>query len=254
MQRKTSPPGEPTHTTTVLAVLVQRMVVCPELRPGGRGTGFWSAIIMPVGFTGELMRKAAQILSAVKALALASKRVAVTAASVPQNAEMARRSGRFGRFRQRLPGVKYPYPTCGQKAFVHSAGMKFPFALLSLSLAAACFLAACGEDPQLSQPPAANDASTAAAPATGPAITASPNPVTAGGGKTGTTAIAWNTGAGVGEVHLTINGSDEKLFARGVKGSQEAPWIAAGVSYEFRLYSIDDRSKVLARVTVTRNP
>jgi len=133
--------------------------------------------------------------------------------------------------------------------------MKLRFALLSLSIAATCFLGACGDDPEIPQgAPSASDTSAAEAPVTGPDITASPNPVPAAGGKEGTTKIAWNTGAGLGEVFLSMDGTSEKLFARSEKGSQAAPWIAPGKTYEFRLYAANDHSKVLAKVIVTQSP
>jgi hypothetical protein len=65
--------------------------------------------------------------------------------------------------------------------------------------------------------------------------------------------VAWNTGGGAGEVYLSTNGSEEKLFAKGSQGSQDAPWIAAETNYDFRLYSAADHTKPLASVTVTRN-
>jgi hypothetical protein len=55
----------------------------------------------------------------------------------------------------------------------------------------------------------------------------------------------------MGEVYLG-NENNEKLFAQGVKGAQDAPWIVAGTNYEFRLYAAADHSKVLAKVVVTR--
>jgi len=82
-------------------------------------------------------------------------------------------------------------------------------------------------------------------------IDASPNPVPPGKGS-GTTTISWQTGDGaVGEVYVVVPGGEEKLFARGEKGSSEAPWIREG-STEFRLYEGTNHSIVLARVVVTR--
>lgn len=133
--------------------------------------------------------------------------------------------------------------------------MKLRFGFLCLSAFGACFLAACGDDSAPAPTAATNQSNpTTLVPLTGPAIIASPNPVPAGGGSSGTTVVAWNAGGGAGEVRLSQDGVNEKVFAQGTKGSQEAPWIAAGTNYDFRLYGSDDKTKVLAHVTVTRNP
>jgi len=84
-------------------------------------------------------------------------------------------------------------------------------------------------------------------------IAAIPNPVPAGL-ELGATIIIWNTGNGSkGDVHVSVDGGDEKLFFRGSKGSKPAAWIAAGSTYEFRLYEGLNRAKLLASVQVTRN-
>ncbi|MGY1703980.1 glycosyltransferase [Geodermatophilus sp. SYSU D00697] len=44
----------------------------------------------------------------------------------------------------------------------------------------------------------------------------------------------------------------EALFARGDTGTAEAPWIAEGSAYDFRLYGESDRNRPLAEVTVVR--
>jgi len=49
------------------------------------------------------------------------------------------------------------------------------------------------------------------------------------------------------------SGASERLFAQGTRGSEEAPWIETGKSYEFRLYAGTDHTKRLATVTVTRS-
>ncbi|MEY2562647.1 MAG: LasA protease [Verrucomicrobiota bacterium] len=86
--------------------------------------------------------------------------------------------------------------------------------------------------------------------AAGVFLRANPNPVPAGTGS-GTTTISWQTADGVvGEVYVW-DGSAERLFARGDKGSSVASWIGTG-STEFRLYNPKDRSKVLARLIVNR--
>jgi peptidoglycan/xylan/chitin deacetylase (PgdA/CDA1 family)/SAM-dependent methyltransferase len=50
-----------------------------------------------------------------------------------------------------------------------------------------------------------------------------------------------------------VGGGPEKLFAEGNEGSQEAPWIAEGKEYEFRLYAGTERKKLLDSVEVTRS-
>jgi hypothetical protein len=120
------------------------------------------------------------------------------------------------------------------------------------AIALSCFLFGCSDDSSVVSSSETAKPSTLI-PEIGPAITASPNPVPAAGGVNGTTTIAWNTGGEVGEVYLIGNGTDDRLFARGDKGSEPAPWITAGVTYEFRLYN-GDKSKVLGSVKVTRSP
>jgi len=108
------------------------------------------------------------------------------------------------------------------------------------------FLAACNPSkaPEANAPTASPGASTAT-------ITASPNPVAVGEGH-GTTTITWNTGDGsVGQVYLAKDSEPEAAFASGTPGSQEAPWIEAGKTYEFRLYAGTEHSKMLAKVQVT---
>jgi hypothetical protein len=93
--------------------------------------------------------------------------------------------------------------------------------------------------------PSAPDAS-----AEGVFLRADPNPVPAGTGP-GKTTIFWQTAdQSVGEVYVW-DGKEERLFARGSKGSSDAPWIGTG-STEFRLYNPRDRTKVLARLVVNR--
>lgn len=81
-------------------------------------------------------------------------------------------------------------------------------------------------------------------------ITASPNPVPVGVGP-GTTTITWNTGDGsAGTVYLSKDGGPEAAFASGAPGSAPAPWIEAGITYEFRLYAGTEHAKVLAKTQV----
>jgi len=81
-----------------------------------------------------------------------------------------------------------------------------------------------------------------------PTLEASPNPVPAGKGK-GKTTISWDSVDG--KIYVSANGNDEVLFAASPGGSQDANWIEAGSSYEFRLYT-SDHTKLLAKVVVTR--
>ena len=82
-------------------------------------------------------------------------------------------------------------------------------------------------------------------------ITAVPNPVPLQG-KKGTTTISWRIDDGSkGQVYVSINGGEEKLFAGlTASGSQSADWISSG-TYDFRLYAGPDKAELLANVTVT---
>jgi hypothetical protein len=51
---------------------------------------------------------------------------------------------------------------------------------------------------------------------------------------------------------VSKDGAEEKFFASGSHGSEEAHWIQTGATYEFSLYSGPDRNTRLARVSVTR--
>lgn len=85
-------------------------------------------------------------------------------------------------------------------------------------------------------------------------ITASPDPVAAGG-KLGETTISWNTGNDEsGEVYVSKDGGAEKRFVAGPSGAEKAEWIQVGRRYEFRLYEGSAHSKILAKVQVTRHP
>ena len=81
-------------------------------------------------------------------------------------------------------------------------------------------------------------------------ISATPNPVPAGGGI-GTTAISWTTGDGSdGQVYVSADGQPEQIFATAPQGSANAAWVQAGKSYEFRLYGAG-HAKLLGKVVVT---
>jgi hypothetical protein len=81
-----------------------------------------------------------------------------------------------------------------------------------------------------------------------PTLGASPNPVPASD-RLGKTTISWKSVDG--KIYVSENGRDEVLFANSPGGSQDADWIGAGSSYEFRLYS-SDHSKLLEKVIVTK--
>jgi hypothetical protein len=84
--------------------------------------------------------------------------------------------------------------------------------------------------------------------AAGVVLRANPNPVP-GGTVVGKTTVTWDTGSNAaGDVYVGTAGN-EKLFASGLKGSQDAPWIKPG-STEFRLYNHADH-KLIAQLTVT---
>jgi hypothetical protein len=109
------------------------------------------------------------------------------------------------------------------------------------------FLAACNPSkaPEANAPTGSPGASTAI-------ITASPNPVPVGQGP-GITTVSWNTGDGTaGQVYLSKDGGPEAIFASGTPGSAAAPWIEAGITYEFRLYAGTEHAKMLAKTQVTR--
>jgi hypothetical protein len=109
------------------------------------------------------------------------------------------------------------------------------------------FLAGCGS-------PDAESGGTAAqgtTPNREPVLKADPNPVPKAD-KLGKTKITWSTGDGSwGQVYLSVNGGEEKLFKQDRSGSAEAAWIGKKGTFEFRLYSGTDRKRRLASVTVT---
>jgi len=80
-----------------------------------------------------------------------------------------------------------------------------------------------------------------------PSLSASPNPMPAGEGP-GQTTISWKSVEG--KVYVSTNGREEVLFAGSPRGSEQANWIKAGSTHEFRLYSADHK-QLLAKVTVT---
>jgi hypothetical protein len=104
-------------------------------------------------------------------------------------------------------------------------------------------LVACG--------PTQSTGTTSVKPQGGATIAAEPNPVPAGN-DLGSTTINWRTGDGTsGQVYVAEDGGAENLFASGPEGSESAPWIRAGSTYEFRLYSGSAHTTQLASVKVT---
>jgi len=86
----------------------------------------------------------------------------------------------------------------------------------------------------------------------GPFIWAAPNPIPAGEGP-GTTFVHWSTGDdSVGEIYVSVNDTEERLFYKSAKGVRSAPWINPWGTYDFRLYDDSDRSKLLAALSVSR--
>jgi len=82
-----------------------------------------------------------------------------------------------------------------------------------------------------------------------PWITADPLEVQISG-DLGTSKIIWDTGnQGAGAIYLLADGNDT-LFLQGSKGKADVPWIQAGESYVFNLFSGTDRNRLLATVTV----
>jgi hypothetical protein len=82
-----------------------------------------------------------------------------------------------------------------------------------------------------------------------PVITANPNPVQAGAAP-GSTTISWDTGGADGVVMVSADGKPQDVFARGARGAMDAPWISAGSTYEFTLYTGANQSTRLASVVV----
>jgi hypothetical protein len=134
--------------------------------------------------------------------------------------------------------------------------MNLRAAVLLLSALTAGLLAGCGEDATTPASSAGSPVTNSASPADparqdGITLTATPNPVPTSGGP-GKTTIAWDAGSNPeAAVYVVTDGAPEALFAKGAKGSSEAPWIQAGHTYEFRLYGNADRQQVLARLSVT---
>ena len=110
------------------------------------------------------------------------------------------------------------------------------------------FLASCDRPAAPDPTASSSSASTNDSAVGGAVLRADPNPVPPGDPK-GKTTITWDTGSDdTGDVYV-VGGGNEKLFASGRQGSQDAPWIQPGPN-EFRLYKQADH-KLLAQLTVT---
>jgi hypothetical protein len=67
----------------------------------------------------------------------------------------------------------------------------------------------------------------------------------------GKTTISWNMpNHSEAEVWVSQDGGPEQLFVRGASGSQEAPWIARGSTYEFKLYAMLPKRKLIDKLRV----
>ena len=110
------------------------------------------------------------------------------------------------------------------------------------------FLASCDRPAPADSTASSSSPPESDAAAAGVVLRADPNPVPPGDGK-GRTTITWDTGTdAVGDVYF-VSAGNEKLFASGHQGTQDAPWIQPGAN-EFRLYTQSDH-KLLAKITVT---
>jgi hypothetical protein len=99
-------------------------------------------------------------------------------------------------------------------------------------------------------PPSA--ARTALRKPAGAFISATPNPVPAGGGF-GRSVITWDTGDDTfGEVVQAALGWPEQPMSVGARGQANVTWLTAGNVYEFRLYAGPGKKRLLDAVRVTR--
>ncbi|MBV1857810.1 MAG: hypothetical protein KUG77_05305 [Nannocystaceae bacterium] len=81
-------------------------------------------------------------------------------------------------------------------------------------------------------------------------VNASPETVHISSGL-GNTNVSWSGCASTNEVWVSHNGAAETLFARNKSGSQSAPWIQIGHTYNFCVYEGTAHSNQLDCVTVT---
>lgn len=119
---------------------------------------------------------------------------------------------------------------------------------LSCSFSICCLLlGACGEGRHHSFPDRTDGE---------PLLTAEPNPVPAGDPDqaVATTVITWSTGdEATGDLYVKVNRSPEFRLARARSGTLKIDWIQFDSTYEFRLYAGKKRSKLRAKLDVTRN-
>jgi hypothetical protein len=75
------------------------------------------------------------------------------------------------------------------------------------------------------------------------------------GSPSGTPMMSWDTGDGtLGQVYASTAALSESLAAQGSAGIVEVPWMAAGQTYNLRLYRGTDHSAVAAQTTVVGPP
>jgi hypothetical protein len=76
------------------------------------------------------------------------------------------------------------------------------------------------------------------APSPSGTVSATPTVVQIASGSLGTTSIRWQVyNAARGDVYVSMDGAQQRLFASGTSGTQSAPWIQVGHTYDFRLYA-----------------
>jgi hypothetical protein len=141
----------------------------------------------------------------------------------------------------------------GLNPFQHRFGSGISLALLTVLLMTGC--GSQQDDIGPGNPPKISPTSqTKVVNKEGNYITATPNPVSLGGGLTGKTTISWGTKDIPGmDVHVYVYGADGKeqgMFATGSVGSQEAPWISQHTEFRLVSGSGPDR-KTLDSVVVT---
>lgn len=71
----------------------------------------------------------------------------------------------------------------------------------------------------------------------------------------GRTTITWAAdGVETAQVWVSANGAEETLFGGGLSGRQDAPWIQAGATYEFKMYKGLEHKELLGTVTIKTPP
>lgn len=127
---------------------------------------------------------------------------------------------------------------------------------IGLILLIALVLPGCDSPRDESLPPDVTPLVKASPPKRDNYVIANPNPVPAGPRPLGRTLISWSTKDIPPEqvqIYVSEEGGDETLFASGLEGSQEAPWITSESPIEFKLYrSEGSNRKLLDKVVVSR--